>query len=143
MKAAGALAWSCLLRPEGVVFDGPRLSRFNTFLLLHVVQNVIKQVIFFTCTARPGTSGVTLVPESGILLFGLSKDTKARVLLIGALAPPGRLIEEISVIVTLRHEGAAAKVLEELVRIIPFIGCFQRPSWSSRSSPGILLLLLA
>lgn len=42
MKPAGALAWSCLLRAEGVVLDGPRLSSFNAFLLLHVVQNVIK-----------------------------------------------------------------------------------------------------
>ena len=143
MKPAGALAWSCLLRPEGVVLDGPRLSSFDAFLLLHVVENVVKQVIFLACTARAGSGGVALVAEGGVLLFRLAKDAKARVLLVGALAPPGSLVEEVSVVVTLRHVGAAAQVLEELIGIIPFIGCLLRPSGSSRSSPGILLLLLA
>jgi hypothetical protein len=59
------------------------------------------------------------------------------------LAPPGRIVEEISVIVSLRHIGAAAQVFEELIGIIPFIGCLLGPSGSGGSSPGILFLLLA
>jgi hypothetical protein len=59
------------------------------------------------------------------------------------LAASGSLIEEISVVVSLRHVGAAAQVLEELIGIIPFVGCLLRPRGSSRSTPGILLLLFA
>ena len=145
MEAAGALARSGLLRAEGVVLGGLRLSRLNALLLLHVVQDVVKKVVLLDCPARAGPGGVALVAESGVLLllFGLSEDAEARILLVGALAAPGRIVEEISVIVSLRHVGATAQVLEQLIGIIPFIGCLLGPSGSGGSAPGILFLLLA
>ena len=67
-------AWWGILRPKGVILDRPaRLapSRLNTLFLLHVVQNVVKEVVFFACTARAASSGVALVPKGGVLLLQL------------------------------------------------------------------------